>query len=230
MTIADVTRSLDDVCVIEDPERPSSPESMMRLLAILDDEIRLAHEDKPESYLSQPADFMSMTVFSGKERNFQHLKLVSTMPFDIQEWGYDDLADALQFMKGIVSRVIERSDLDLRRSELFRAEAARRAAGSTTTRHVLLSSLPWTSRRSESRALQNLQQSDGSRESGLLSLSTRQACIVSYERRSRQNRNPALDEHANLIIRIDPMKAVIDRKEIDPIDLMALIALDEEGE
>ena len=225
MTLADVTRSLDDVCVIEDPERTSPPHALLALRDLIDEEIEAAREGSPSTYLSPPADNTTMTFFFGAERGFTHLKLISNEPLDVVEWDYRDLEVALLLVHALVSRLIEVSSEDARRAELFRAEAA---AGLTTSssRQILYSRLPWVHRSITSKALCDMQMPSGEFAMGLRRTARHQACTVEYHRRSR---TAEADNLANHIINLRAMRCIVEPGSIDPIELMRLVALDKEA-
>ena len=209
--IPDITRSLDDICITQHPSCPSSKDDFINLLQLIEEEIEECHSEIPETFLSQPSDFRSMTFFFGPLRDFRRLDLISSQAFNVEEWGPSnpiDILNAWGLLHTIISRIIEESEADAKRAELLRAEAAG-IINSGPSRIILLSSLPWATRQSASQALQSLN------EPGLRQIARRQGCTVHYEFVNK-----------NHVIRIRPMLEIMDRGSLDPIELMRLIAVD----
>lgn len=220
MSIGEIVKSLDNICVVEEGDHPCPQDVINSVLTLIDQKIACVGQEDLDVYLNPSAHSRGMTLFFGSKNEYDSVS-VKFEPSANCSWDYDDLPDALQLVRTLLVRTIETSAIDARRKELFRAEAARNIFNGSS-RHVLVSNLPWVDRKSASDMLQGLN------IPGMRSLSHRMGCAIRHAFHNyRSGSNLPPEKHT---IIISPMICILDKQDIDAMDLMALIALDKEGE
>lgn len=220
MSVSEIVKSLDTICVTEEDEHPCPRDILHSVLKLVDQKIAGAEQENGDVYLSPSAHSRDMTLFFGSKNEYDSIS-VKFEPSVNCSWDYGDLPDALQLVRTLLVRTIETSPIDARRKELFRAEAAGNIFNGPS-RQVLLSNLPWLDRKSASDMLQGLD------IPGMRSLSRRMGLTIRHafhNYRSGSNSHP--EKHT---IIVSPMICILDKRDVDPVNLMALIALDKEAQ